>query len=83
MDTIWVGEGYNSQNLKMHAPIAIKGSVLLLSEYFLSVGYLDEDCVCAPEEEVEDGGLVFTKIDGRGATRWTEIEIPEVTLIKK
>lgn len=52
--------GYNSQNLKKPAPIAIKGSVLPLSKYFSSVGYLDEDHVCAMEEEVEDARLIFT-----------------------
>lgn len=33
------------------------------------------------EYEEEDVGLIFTKTDGRGATKWTEVEIPEVTLI--
>lgn len=74
--------GYNTQNLKKPAPIATKGSVLPLSEYFSSVGYLDKDCVCVVEEDVEDARLIFTKTDGRGATKWTETKIPEVTLIE-
>ncbi|XP_050890983.1 uncharacterized protein LOC127096461 [Lathyrus oleraceus] len=77
------GFGYNSQNLKKPAPIATKGSMLLLSENFSSAGSLDDNRICAmEEEEEEDVGLIFTKTDGKGATKWTEIEIPKVTLIE-
>ncbi|KAI5416319.1 hypothetical protein KIW84_041393 [Lathyrus oleraceus] len=55
----------------------------MLSENFSSVGYLDDNRICVVEEdEEEDVGLIFTKTDGKGATKWTEIEIPKVTLIK-
>jgi hypothetical protein len=77
------GLGYNSQNLKKPAPIATRGSVLPLSENFLSAGYLDDNRICAvEEEEEEEDGLIFTKTDGNGATKWTEFEIPKVTLIE-
>lgn len=77
------GLGYNTQNLKKLALIVIKGPMLSLSEYFSSTGYLDDDRICVAEEDKEeDAGLIFTKTDGKGATKWTEIEIPEVTLIK-
>ncbi|XP_050915899.1 uncharacterized protein LOC127130992 [Lathyrus oleraceus] len=78
------GLGYNSQNLKKPAPIATRGSVLPLSENFLSAGYLDDNriCVVEEEEEEEDDRLIFTKTDGNGATKWTEIEIPKVILIE-
>ena len=56
--------------------------MLLSSEYFSSVGYLIDYHGCAVEEDVDDAGLVFTRTDERGATKWTEIEIPEVTMIK-
>jgi hypothetical protein len=55
--------------------------MLPLSENFSSAGYLDDNRICAMEEE-EDDGLIFTKTDGNGATKWTEIEIPKVTLIE-
>lgn len=77
-----IGLGYNTQNLKKTQPIAEKGQVLPLSEYFSSVCYIDDDHVCVVEEDVEDAELIFTETNGRGATKWTEIEIPEVTLIK-
>lgn len=70
------GLEYNSHNLKKPAPIAIKGSVIPLSGYFSTDGYLDEDGVCVMEEDVEDAGLIFKKINGRGATKWTKTEIP-------
>ncbi|XP_050909309.1 uncharacterized protein LOC127123094 [Lathyrus oleraceus] len=80
------GLGYNSQNLKKPAPIATRGSVLPLSDNFSSAGYLDDNRICAVEEEEkeeeEDDGLIFTKTDGNGATKWTEFEIPKVTLIE-
>ena len=78
------GLGYNSQNLKKPAPIATRGSVLPLSENFLSAGYLDDNRICVVEEkeEEEEDGLIFTKTDGNGATKWTEFEIPKVTLIE-
>ncbi|XP_050890912.1 uncharacterized protein LOC127096377 [Lathyrus oleraceus] len=77
------GLGYNSQNLKKPTPIAIRGSVLPLSENFSSAGYLDDNRTCAvEEEEEEDDGLIFTKTDGNDAIKWTEIEIPKVTLIE-
>ena len=57
--------------------------MLPLSDNFSSVGYLDDNRICAvEEEEEEDDGLIFTKTDGNGATKWTEIEIPKVTLIE-
>lgn len=77
------GLGYNSQNLKKPTPIAEKGKVLPLSEYFPSVWHLVDDHICASEEDVEEeGGLVFKKTEGRGATKWTVLEVPEVTMIK-
>ena len=77
------GLGYNSQNLKKPAPIATRGSVLPLSKNFSSAGYLDDNRICAVEEEEEENvGLIFTKTDGKGATKWTEIETPKVTLIE-
>ncbi|XP_050889273.1 uncharacterized protein LOC127094488 [Lathyrus oleraceus] len=79
-----IGLGYNSQNLRKPAPIATGGSVLPLSENFSSAGYLDDNriCVVEEEEEEENDGLIFTKTDGNGATKWTEFEIPKVTLIE-
>ncbi|XP_050877316.1 uncharacterized protein LOC127081075 [Lathyrus oleraceus] len=75
--------GYNSQNLKKPVSIATRGSVLPLSDDFSSAGYLDNNRICVVEEEEEDyNGLIFTKTDGNGATKWTEFEIPKVTLIK-
>ena len=69
--------------MKKPAPIATKGSVLPLSENFSSVGYLNDNRICAVEEDEEEYvGLIFTKTDGKGDTKWTEIEIPKVTLIK-
>jgi hypothetical protein len=56
--------------------------VLPLSKNFSSAGYLDDNRICAKEEEEENIGLIFTKTDGKGATKWTEIEIPKVTLIE-
>lgn len=57
--------------------------MLPLSENFSSVGYLDDNRICDVEEaKEEDVGLIFTKTDGKGATKWTEIEIPKVTLTK-
>ncbi|XP_050877043.1 uncharacterized protein LOC127080791 [Lathyrus oleraceus] len=77
------GLGYNSKNLKKLAPIATRGSVLSLSENFSSAGYLDDNRICSVEEdEEEDVELIFINTDGKGATKWTEIEIPKVTLIK-
>lgn len=77
------GLGYNSQNLKKPASIATNGSVLPLSENFTGDGYLDDNRICDVEEdEEEDVGLIFTKTDGKGVTKWIEIEIPKVTLIK-
>ncbi|XP_050877554.1 uncharacterized protein LOC127081325 [Lathyrus oleraceus] len=74
------GLGYNSHNLKKPVPIATWGSVLPLSENFSSVGYLDDNRIYVVEEE--GAGLIFTKTDGKGVTKWTEIEIPKVTLIE-
>ncbi|XP_050919089.1 uncharacterized protein LOC127136591 [Lathyrus oleraceus] len=77
------GLGYNSQNLKKPTPIATRGSVLPLSKNFSSASYLDDNSICAVEgDEEEDVGLIFTEANGKGATKWTEIEIPKVTLIK-
>lgn len=57
--------------------------MLQLSEYFSSVGQLVDGHVCALEEDKEeDAGLIFMKTKGRGATRWTVMEVPEVTMIK-
>lgn len=78
-----IGLGYNSQNLKKPASIATRGLMLPLSENFSSAGYLDDNHICSVEEdEAEDAGLIFIKSEGKGATKWTEIEIPKVTLIK-
>lgn len=78
-----LGLGYNFQNLKKPAPIALKGSVLPLSEYFSSVSHLVDDHVCALEEDEEkDFELIFLKTEERGATKWTMMKVPEVILIK-
>ena len=77
------GLGYNSQNLEMPASIATKGLMLPLSKYFSSVGYLDDNRICTVEEDKEEGvGMIFTKTDGRGVTKWIGFEIPKVILIK-
>lgn len=62
----------------------MKGSVLPLFEYFYSADHLFDGHVCALEEDVEeeDARLIFLKVGGRGATKWTMMEVPEVTLIK-
>lgn len=41
--------------------------------------------ICALEEdgEVEEEGLIYRKIEGRGATNWTMFELPEVTMLEK
>lgn len=75
-----LGLGYNSQNLKKLAPIATKGLVLPLSEYFSSVSHLVDEHVCLLEEE--DVRLIFSKIEGRVATKWTIMKVPEVRMIK-
>lgn len=65
----------------------MEGRVLLLSDFFESVGHLVDDQFCGLEEEgvsitVEEG-LVYKKVEGQEQTNWTATHIPEVTLLEK
>lgn len=65
--------------------IAEKGQVLPLSDYFSSVKHLINGNVCTLEadDETEDARLTFKKTGGRGATNWTVLELPEVSMMEK
>lgn len=79
------GLGYNSQNLKKRAPIAVKGKILPLSEFFSSDRHLVDGQICVMEEDiaVEKGGLVYRKAEDQELTNWTIFELLEVTMLEK
>lgn len=78
-----LGLGYNSQNLKKPTLIPKERQVLLLSKYFSSANPLVHGHICDLEENVEeDTRLIFMKTKGWGATKWTVMQVLEVTMIK-
>lgn len=57
--------------------------MLPLSEYFSSANHLVDNHVYDLEEDKEeDAELIFIKTKGRSVTKWTMMEVLEVTMIK-
>lgn len=59
--------------------------MLPLSYYLSSVRHFIDGHVYVLEEddEVEGGGLIYPKTEGRGANNWIVLEVPEVTMLEK
>lgn len=79
------GFGFSSHDLKKPTSMAIEGQVLPLSDCFSSIRHLVNGHICALEEddEVEEEGLIYQRTEGRRATSWIVLELPEVTMLEK
>lgn len=65
--------------------MAVKGKMLPLSDFFSSLGHLIDGHIFSmgEDDKVEEEGLIYKKTEGRGATNWTMLELPEVTMLEK